>query len=118
MTAPSFPKFHDVNLTDTRDALHAYARVLGGWLTSCRSPRRHWWQASLRPSLKGLTTGVVNAGPGFKLELNLRDSQLYGRTVDGQEVVEALHGQAAEQLAERIKDFLITASTLDWFPRM
>ena len=112
MTTRSFPKLHDVSLSDTRDALHAYARVLGGWLTACRSPRKHWWQASLRPSLKGLTTGVIHTGPGFELELNLRDSQLHGRTADGQEVVEALDGQPAEELAERIKDFLI-ANGLD-----
>lgn len=107
VTTASFPRLHDVGLTDTRDALHAYARVLGGWLTACRTPRKHWWQASLRPSLNGLTTGVVHAGPGFELELDLRDSQLHGRTADGQEVVEVLGGQPAGELAQRIKDFLI-----------
>ena len=68
----SFPRLHDVSFADTRDA-----------------------QASLRPSLKGLTTGVVHVRPSFELELNLRDSQLHGLTADGQEVIEALHGQTA-----------------------
>ena len=55
VTTPPFLKLDDPALTGTRDALHAYARVLGGWLTASRSPRKHWWQGSLRPSLRGLT---------------------------------------------------------------
>ena len=112
VTTQRFPRLHDIALADTRDAVHAYARVLGGWLTACRSPRKHWWQASLRPSLRGLTTGVVYAGPGFELELDLKDSQLLARTADGAESVEALHGQAAAELAQHIKDFLL-ANGLD-----
>lgn len=112
MDTPGFPELHGRALADTRDALHAYARVLGDWVAACRSPCKHWWQASLRLSLNGLTTGVVHAGPGFELELDLRNSQLRGRTADGQEVVEGLHGQAAEELAQWIKDFL-RASGLD-----
>ncbi len=112
MTTQWFPRLCDLALGDTRDALHGYARVLGGWLTTCRSPRKHWWQASLRPSLRGLTTGVVHAGPGFELELDLIDSHLRGRTAHGEEVVEPLHGQAAAELAQHIKDFL-TANGVD-----
>ncbi len=41
---PAFPALHDPALADTRDALHGYARVMGGWLPSCRSPRKHRWQ--------------------------------------------------------------------------
>ena len=107
MTPQPFPRLHGVTLLPTRDILHAYARVLGGWLTSCRSPRKHWWQASLRPSLRGLTTGVVHAGPGFELELNLSESQIHERTADGEEVVETLHGQSASELAQHIREFLL-----------
>jgi hypothetical protein len=108
VTTERFPRLEDVALPHTRDALHGYARVLGGWLTTCRSPRKHWWQGSLRPSLRGLTTGVIHAGPGFELELNLRDSQFHARTAEGEEVVEALHGQAAEEVAQHIKSFLVS----------
>ena len=108
MTTERFPRLEDVALPDTRDALHDYARVLGGWLTTCRSPRKHWWQGSLRPSLRGLTTGVIHAGPAFELELNLRDSQIHAQTAEGEEVVEALHGQAAEEIAQHIRSFLMS----------
>ena len=59
-------------MAGTRDALHAYAGILGDWLKSCRPRRKHWWHASLRPSLAGLSTGVVHAGTEFELELDLR----------------------------------------------
>ena len=100
-----FPALHDVALADTRDALHAYARVMGGWRTSCRSRRKHWWQGSLRPSLRGLTTGVLHAGPGFELELNLIESQLHARTASGDELVEALRGRRLNlgRVGERLK---------------
>ncbi len=97
----------------TRDALHAYARVLGNVLKSCRPKRKHWWHASLRPSLTGLTTGVVNAGANFELELNLRDNQLNAWMSDGATFVEDLHGQPTSELAIRINDFLIAGGVDD-----
>jgi hypothetical protein len=96
----------------TREAVHGYARILGSVLKSCRPRRKHWWHASLRPSLTGLTTGVVNAGTDFELELNLRDSQLNGWTADGAKITEALQGQPASKLATQICEFLI-ASGID-----
>ena len=113
-TSP-FPALHDVALGDTRDALHAYAQVIGAWLITCRSPRKHWWQGSLRPSLRGLTTGVLHAGPGFELELNLVDSQLHARTTRGDELVEALGRQPAGVLALRVQQFLVSRGLDDRF---
>ena len=112
MTTPPFPKLDDPALTGTRDALHAYARVLGGWLTASRSPRKHWWQGSLRPSLRGLTTGVMYNAVDFELELDLLLSQLRVRTSEGPELVEPLRGQAGAELAEQTSGFL-TANGID-----
>ncbi len=80
MTKPRFPSLDPQAIAVTRDALHAYARVLGDWTSSCRLKRKHWWHASLRPSLNGLATGVIHAGVDFELDLNLRESLLQGRT--------------------------------------
>lgn len=103
----AFPELHDSALSATRDALHSNARVLGGWVTSCRAPRKHWWQGSLRPSLRGLTTGILYAGPTFELELNLVDSRLHVRTSDGDELRQELRGQPAAVLAQEIQRFLV-----------
>jgi hypothetical protein len=85
-------------INGTRDALHAYAQVLGNWLKSCRPKRKHWWHASLRPSLTGLD---------FELTLDLRDNQLYGRTADGASFAEALQGQPSAELEKSINGFLL-----------
>jgi len=113
MTATrQFPELDVQSMGPTRDALHAYARVLGDWLKSCRPKRKHWWHASLRPSLTGLTTGVVDAGIDFELTLDLKESLLVGRTADGAQMTEAIDGQPAAELAAKISDFL-TADGLD-----
>ncbi len=107
MSTQHFPELDSPSITVTRDALHAYARVLGSWLKCCRAKRKHWWHASLRSSLNGLTTGVVHAGIDFELELNLREGLLIGRTSTGALLSETLHGQPASELAEGIKRFLV-----------
>lgn len=108
----NFPQLDPSGADDTRKALHAYSRVLGAWLKSCRPKRKHWWHASLRPSLAGLTTGVVGAGTSFELQLDLRDNMLLGRILEGAQLTEPLHGQPAATIAEKIRDFL-TANGID-----
>ncbi len=113
MTTQQFPDLDPQSLAATREALHAYARVLGDWMTTCRPKRKHWWHASLRPSLNGLTTDVIHAGIDFELELNLREGLLQGQTSIGEQLTEEIHGQPAAELAARIRDFLIVAGIDD-----
>ena len=95
--------------SDTRAALHAYARILGDWLKLCRPRRKHWWHASLRPSLAGLTTGVVYAHDlKFELELNIRSSLLIARVLDRSELVIRLTGQSPFELATLISEYLVS----------
>jgi len=102
----TFPDLDIKLVASTRDALHAYSRVLGDWLKSCRPKRKHWWHASLRPSLTGLTTGVVHADTDFELELDLQESMVVGRTSAGARCNETLTGQSAADFAGRVSDFL------------
>ena len=106
MPGRPFPDIDPAAVGPTRDALHDYARVLGAWLKACRPRRSHWWHASLRPSLTGLTTGVVHAGITFELELDLRASRLRARTPLGEEWTEALTGQSAVDLAAGVHTYL------------
>ena len=109
MTIQNYPNLDPSAITGTRDALHAYSRVLGAWLKTCQTKRKHWWHASLRPSLSGLTTGVIHAGVDIELELNLSEGLLISRTSSGERLIEELHGQSATDLALGIQDFLIAA---------
>ena len=112
MTTRLFPPLDDPVLPGTRDALHAYAAVLGKWLTTSRSPRKHWWQGSLLPSVGGLTTGVLYGVIDYEIELDLLLGRLRVRTSEGAELVEPLRGQAAAELARGISSFL-TSNGID-----
>ena len=90
----------------TRDAMHAYARVLGDCLKACRSKRKHWWHASLRPSLNGLTTGVVRAAADIELELDFRRASLHARAGNDSGFDLALDGQPASEVAALVNEFL------------
>ena len=101
-----FPALHPAYLQETRDAVHAYARVIGAWAAAGRMKRKHWWHASLRPSLYGLTTGVIYGDVDYQLELNLASSLLHIRTCTT-EVTERLTGQPSREIAAIIRNALL-----------
>jgi len=110
MTTHSFPELHPEEFSATRDALHAYSGILGGWTSTCRAQRKHWWHASLRPSLGGVTTGVIYTDTlGFEIELSFTQSKLLVSADSGETHAIALHGQAAIEPARQIQEFLIAA---------
>ena len=102
MKTTAFPKLDTSAIRPTRDALHAYARVLGDCLKAVRRKRKHWWHASLRPSLMGLTTGVVHSNIDFEIELNLKRSIANVSTALGEEKAIALNGQPAAEFAQDV----------------
>ena len=108
MTRTRFPAIDSDAIADTRDALHAYAKVLGHCLKASRPKRKHWWHASLRPSLTGLTTGLIHADIDFELTLDFRNNLLRARTASGEAYDEPLKGQPVYQLADTVIDFLVS----------
>jgi hypothetical protein len=76
MKTDNFHALDTASMGQTRDALHAYSRILGDCLKRCRTRCKPWWHASLRPALAGLSTGVVYSRCDFELELNFRESLL------------------------------------------
>ena len=106
MSNARFPTLEVERIAGTRDALHAYARVIGAWAAGCRQKRKHWWHASLRPSLNGVTTGVIHAAVDFELELDWRASLLHLRTV-GKTLSQSLTGQPSRDIAALTKSVLV-----------
>ncbi len=110
MPGDQFPNLVVGEFEGTRDALQAYSKLLGDYLKACRSRRKHWWHASLRPSLHGASTGIVYAdGLDFELELDLQTSHLVARTASGEHWTRALHGQPADGIADELRIFLVGA---------
>ncbi len=107
-----FPELDPSAISGTSEALHAYAQVLGSYLEALRPWRKHWWHISLRPSLNGMTTGVIRASgqsepADFELELDPAHSLAYFRMATGVVKGEPLRGQPADELASSIADFLV-----------
>jgi len=104
-----FPALEPAAIAPTGEALHAYARVLGNWLKQCRPRRRHWWHASLRPALDGLTTGIVRTGRDFEVALDLHAGVMRMSAGRGRDASEPLRGQSARSLAISAREFLIAS---------
>ena len=83
MTEHAFPELNAREIVETRDAVHVYTQVIGDWRTSCLAHRKHWWQITLYPSVRGLTTGMIHAGIDFELELDLQQDRLLGQVAGG-----------------------------------
>jgi len=109
MESRKFPALDVDEIMDTRDAMHAYARVLVDCLKANQPKLKHWWHASLRPSLRGMTTGVIHANIDFEIELDFRNSQLHIQTAAGESHSELLRGQPVYQLVDVISDFLVSS---------
>jgi hypothetical protein len=107
MTEPAFPNLDATAIGPTLNAVHAYTQVLGDWLGSSLARRKHWWQLTVKPSIGGISTGLVQAGIDFELELELGQDRLRGRVTSGQELSEPLTGRPAKELAEIVQSFLI-----------
>jgi hypothetical protein len=108
VNAVRFPALDPSTLAETREAIHAWARVIGAWASGARRRRKHWWHASLRPSLHGLTTGVVYGPVDYELEIDLANSQL--RIATSRSVFrERLVGQSAAEIADHVRRILKAA---------
>ncbi len=108
MADEKFPALDPAALDATRQALHAYSRVAGAWCKATRRKRKHWWHASLRPSLYGLTTGVIYGDTDFEIELDLASSRIHVRTCTSTHS-ERLTGQSGAQAAGVIRSALLAA---------
>lgn len=99
MDKPLLAEINADAIGQTHAALHAYARVIGALLKATRPRRKHWWHASLRPSLRGLSTGIVYADTNFELELDLIHSRLRISNAGHLAFSERLSGQPASHFA-------------------
>lgn len=108
MADTRFPPLDQAALNTTRGAVHSYSRVMGAWCKATRMKRKHWWHASLRPSLYGLTTGVIYGTTDFEIELDLATSRINVRTSTAT-VSERLLGQSSAQVAATVRNALLAA---------
>ena len=99
------PPIPTAGLAETKSALHAAAKVLGDQLKRTRPRRKHWWHASLRLSLHGLTTGVIAGEVDVELEIDFAESELLFRSSSGETREVSLLGQSAREISDSVHAF-------------
>ncbi|HEY4626739.1 MAG TPA: DUF5996 family protein [Blastococcus sp.] len=72
---------------DTRDTLQLYTQVVGKVRTANSPLVNHWWDTTLRPTARGLTTSLIPhpTGPAFQIDFDFLASELVLTTVAGEE---------------------------------
>jgi Family of unknown function (DUF5996) len=69
----------------TKDTLHLWAQIVGKTRLSLMPMRNHWWNATLYPSARGLTTRRMPAtAHNLEIELDLVDHRLTARTTESE----------------------------------
>ena len=92
-----FPTARVVGLA--RDALQAYARVIGNIRRELTPPQKHWWHITLLVSARGLTTTPISSGEKtFELTLNPTRDRVESSVSDGGEETVSLAGQSQRAL--------------------
>jgi hypothetical protein len=103
----TYPELESDQFLETRNTLHAYTQVIGDWRAACLPRRKHWWHASIYPSARGVTTGLIQSDIDFELELDLHEDLLLARIAGGESMSEPLGGRPGSELAAAVADFLI-----------
>ncbi len=106
MADQRFPALDPTAIFTTREAVHAYAQILGRWRFSCLPRCEHWLQLGIVPSVRGLPSGVIQAGIDFELELDLVGDKFLGSVAGGGEMSESLAGRSVSELASSVQEFL------------
>jgi hypothetical protein len=80
---------------DTKQSIHRFAQIVGKVRLGAQPFRNHWWHATLRPTVRGLTTGPIPRDEGaFSLELDFLDHTLRLATSEGDTAEVSLLGQS------------------------
>ena len=83
-TGDRWPELDYPAWRETAAALHLYCQIVGKYRLARTPWVNHSWHATLYPSARGLTTGLVPDSPGaIELAFDLLDHQLVGHSTAG-----------------------------------
>jgi Family of unknown function (DUF5996) len=104
MSNNEFPLLQGEAWVDSRDALHAYARLIGKYRAAAAPKQKHWWQVGLLPSLGGFDTGLLHIENWvMSIELNLLTLSVVLSFRNKSELKFPLTGQSNRSLYESIQ---------------
>ena len=98
---PGFPLLPYAELPTALAPVHTYAKFLGQVRRALTPSQKHWYHASLRIAVNGLTTTPIPA-PGFTFDmlLDLVRHELVITTSRGDQMRRALQGQPAQEFCD------------------
>lgn len=80
-TQAGWPSLRVDDWADTRDTLHMWTQIVGKVRLAHSPLVNHWWQVTLYPSARGLTTSAIpHAGGVFDIEFDFVDHRLVIRS--------------------------------------
>jgi hypothetical protein len=69
----------------TKDTLHLWAQIIGKTRLALMPMRNHWWNVTLYPSARGLTTRRMPVeAHNLEIEIDLVDHRLWARTTESE----------------------------------
>jgi Family of unknown function (DUF5996) len=91
----------------TKDTLHLWAQIVGKTRLALMPMRNHWWNATLYPSARGLTTHRMPIeAHNLEIELDLVDHRLAARTTDADAGFDLHDGLSVAGFHQRLADTL------------
>lgn len=91
----------------TKDTLHLWAQIIGKTRLALMPMRNHWWNATLYPSARGLTTRRMPLDAhNLEIEIDLVDHRVWARTTRSDASFELHHGLSVSEFHERLHDTL------------
>src|SRR5438105_15947167 len=93
----------------TKDTLHLWARIIGKTRLALMPMRNHWWNVTLSPSARGLTTRRMPVeAHNLEIEIDLVDHRIWARTTESDASFELLDGISVADFHQRFIEMLDT----------
>lgn len=107
MPASPYPSLTLDEWRGTRDAIHAYSRVLGKIRQALAPPRKHWFHITLHAGVMGLRTPrMVKDGVAYELCLDLANDRLTAGSSAGAVSEKAVEGQSVARFRDEALEML------------
>jgi hypothetical protein len=91
----------------TKDTLHLWAQIIGKTRLALMPMRNHWWNVTLYPSARGLTTRRTPVeAHNLEIELDLVDHRLWARTTESEAGFELRDGLSVADFYRHLTDTL------------
>jgi hypothetical protein len=92
---------------ETKDTLHLWAQIIGKTRLALMPMRNHWWNVTLYPSARGLTTRRMPVeAHNLEIEMDLVDHRLWARTTESEAGFGLHDGLSVADFHRRLTDTL------------